>query len=70
MIMYDLLLAPHYRSTQRQFAGLALRGSLLASCVLMYVSLRHALMGGQQLLTIFRRVSSVLYLGLSLHKYS
>lgn len=58
MIMYDLLLAPHYRSTQRRFAGLALRGSLLASCVLMYVSLRHALMGGQQLVTIFRRVEN------------
>lgn len=63
MLLYDLLLAPHRHVSHRRPNSVAWRAGLLLSAVLLYIGLRHVLMGGQQLVTVFRKVRHVFFRG-------
>lgn len=61
MLLYDLLLSPASTAATEQHGSRSqhqcLRAAALAAAAAAYVGIRQAVTGGQQLLTVFRKVS-------------
>lgn len=66
MLLFDLLLAPASSAASKQHVSraqhMALRAAALAAVTAAYVGIRQAVSGGQQLLSVFRKVKCCLHL--------